>query len=237
MELRFYAPQALGAQSIIRDALTTEMEKPKQENRLAANTSSEVVSAQKALAVEVAGVSFSYTDRGVTDPVLRDISLTIEPGQTVAFIGPSGAGKSTLVDLILGLHEPSSGQILCDGVPPKEYRAAKPGVIGYVPQKPGLVSGSVRENVALGLRPKEVDEEALVQALEQAEIAEFVDSLPQGVDSSLGHHVDSLSGGQIQRIGLARALYTKPRLLVLDEATSALDAEIEASITSSFKKP
>jgi ATP-binding cassette subfamily C protein len=93
----------------------------------------------------------------------------------------------------------------------------------------------VRENVALGLRPEEIDEEALTEALEQAEIADFVNSLPQGVDSSLGHHVDSLSGGQIQRIGLARALYTKPRLLVLDEATSALDAEIEASITSSLK--
>lgn len=235
MELRFYAPQALGAQSIIRDAMTTKIEEPKPENRLATNLSSEDISAHKALAVEVEAVSFSYTDRGASDPVLRDISLAINPGQTVAFIGPSGAGKSTLIDLILGLHEPSSGQILCDGVPPKEYRAATPGVIGYVPQKPGLVSGSVRDNVALGLRQEEVDEEALSQALEQAEIAEFVNSLPQGVDSSLGHHVDSLSGGQIQRIGLARALYTRPRLLVLDEATSALDAEIEASITSSLK--
>lgn len=235
MDLRFYAPQAIGAQGIAREALTTEMENPKQESRLSANIFSEEISGQQPLAVEVSAVSFSYTDRGVSDPVLRDISLTIEPGQTVAFIGPSGAGKSTLIDLILGLHEPSSGQVLCDGVPPKEYRAAKPGVIGYVPQKPGLVSGSVRENVALGLRPEEVDEEALAQALDQAEIADFVDSLPQGVGSSLGHHVDSLSGGQIQRIGLARALYTKPRLLVLDEATSALDAEIEASITSSLK--
>ena len=185
--------------------------------------------------MEVSAVSFSYTDRGVSDPVLLDISLTIEPGQTVAFIGPSGAGKSTLIDLILGLHEPSNGRILCGGVPPKEYRTVKPGVIGYVPQKPGLVSGSVRENVALGLRPEEVDEEALTQALERAEIADFVNSLPHGVDSSLGHHVDSISGGQIQRIGLARALYTKPRLLALDEATSALDAEVEASITSSLK--
>ena len=235
MELRFYAPQALGAQIIIRDALSSKMEKPKQENRLVANSASEEVSTQRAFAVEVSAVSFSYSDRGVSDPVLRDISLTIEPGQMVAFIGPSGAGKSTLIDLILGLHEPSSGQILCDGAPPKQYRSAKPGVIGYVPQKPGLVSGSVRENVALGLRREEVDEEALAEALDQAEIADFVDSLPQGVDSSFGHHVDSLSGGQIQRIGLARALYTKPRLLVLDEATSALDAEIEASISSSLK--
>ena len=235
MELRFYSPQAFGAQSIIRDVLTIEIENLRQDNWLVANTSSDDISMQKALAVQVAAVSFSYTDRGETDPVLRDISLNIEPGQTVAFIGPSGAGKSTLIDLILGLHEPSSGRILCDGVPPKEYRAAKPGVIGYVPQRPGLVSGSVRENVAVGLRPEEIDEEALTQALEQAEIADFVNSLPQGVDSSLGHHVNALSGGQIQRIGLARALYTKPRLLVLDEATSALDAEIEASITSSLK--
>ena len=235
MELRFYAPQALGAQRIIREAFTTEIEDPKQESWLAATAPSEENSVQKALAVEVTAVSFSYTDRGVTEPVVRDISLSIGPGQTVAFIGPSGSGKSTLIDLILGLHEPSSGQILCGGAPPKEYRAARPGVIGYVPQKPGLVSGSVRENVALGLCPEEIDEESLAWALEQAEIADFVYSLPQGAHSSLGHHVDSLSGGQIQRIGLARALYPRPRLLVLDEATSALDAEIEASITASLK--
>jgi len=105
-----------------------------------------------------------------------------------------------------------------------------------VPQKPGLVSGSVRENVALGLQFEEVNEEVLTKALEQAGISDFVNSLPQGVNSSLGHHIDSLSGGQIQRIGLARALYTQPSLLVLDEATSALDAETEASIASSLRK-
>lgn len=235
MELRFYAPQALGAQNLIRETLVPKVATLSYENKLTPMVSSHRFAGQGALEVKVAGVNFSYTDGEISVPVLRDISLLIEPGQTVAFIGPSGAGKSTLVDLILGLHEPSNGQILCDGVPPKECRAGVPGVMGYVPQKPGLVSGSVRQNVALGLLPGEVDEEALSQALRQAEIDEFVKSLPLGVDSPLGHHSDSLSGGQIQRIGLARALYTKPRLLVLDEATSALDAETEASISLSLR--
>lgn len=236
VELRFLSPQALSAQTLIREALSFDTAKRNGESGSEPLRSEHQFSEQRGLMVEVAGVNFSYTDRETAVPVLHDISLMIEPGQTIALIGPSGAGKSTLVDLILGLHTPSSGQILCDGVPPAEYRSAAPGVISYVPQKPGLVSGSVRQNVALGLLPEEVDEEALVRALEQAEINEFVKLLPLGVDSSLGHHADSLSGGQIQRIGLARALYTQPRLLVLDEATSALDAEIEASITESLRK-
>lgn len=235
MELRFYAPQALGAQEIVRDAQTAKKQQSEQDNDLAAKSSTDGYAFQPGMALEAVSVSFSYRDRGVSTPVLHNISFVIESGQTVAVIGPSGAGKSTLIDLILGLHEPSAGQILCDGLSPREYRAGKPGLIGYVPQKPGLVAGSVRDNVALGVRPEEVDEKALGQALKQAEIGEFVNSLPLGIDSSLGQHVDSLSGGQIQRIGLARALYTKPRLLVLDEATSALDAEIEASITSSLQ--
>ena len=235
MELRFSAPQALGAQRIIGDALISAARGREYETKLVANASLNKNRRQTAIGVEIEAVGFSYSDGETSRPVLQDIRLKIEPGQTVAFVGPSGAGKSTLIDLILGLHNPSSGHILCDGLPPKEYRSAEPGVIGYVPQKPGLVSGSVRENVALGVRPAEVDPEALLQALERAEIADFVKSLPLGVDSSLGNHVDSLSGGQIQRIGLARALYTNPRLLVLDEATSALDAEIEASITSSLQ--
>lgn len=236
VSLKFFAPQALGAQTIIRETLTFDNEKLDHESSSYPIRSEYQDTGQRGLTVEVAGVNFSFTDRDTAAPVLHDVSLMIQPGQTVAFIGPSGAGKSTLVDLILGLHTPVSGRILCNGVPPREYRTATPGVIGYVPQKPGLVSGSVRQNVALGLLPEEIDEEALAQALEQAEIDEFVKSLPTGVDSSLGYHADSLSGGQIQRIGLARALYTKPRLLVLDEATSALDAETEASITASLRK-
>lgn len=235
MELRYFGPQASGAQEIIRDALIGEIDHPGQDNQYEALTPVDEKSAQNALTVECKALSFSYTDRGESSPALDDISFRVEAGQTVAFIGPSGAGKSTLIDLILGLHEPSSGEIMCQGLPPKKFRSVSPGAIGYVPQKPGLVSGSVRENVALGLMREEVDEEALTLALEQAEILDFVNSLPEGPNSTLGNHVDSLSGGQIQRIGLARALYSKPRLLVLDEATSALDAEVEASITSSLK--
>ena len=234
-ELRFFSPQALGAQRIIREALAAEKGPPHGANLQGVSPSPLEIPSFESLGVEVLGVSFSYRDRGDSDSVLHDISLKIEPGQIVALIGPSGAGKSTLCDLILGLHTPSHGEILLNGVAPKVYREAKPGVVGYVPQKPGLVSGSVRENVALGIPIEEINDDSVTEALNQAEIADFVNSLPRGAHSSLGQHADSLSGGQIQRIGLARALYTKPQLLILDEATSALDAEIEASITSSLK--
>jgi len=114
-------------------------------------------------------------------------------------------------------------------------REESPGLISYVPQRPGLVSGSIANNVALGQTDDEIDEEGVREALRKAQLLEFVDTLPLGIHSSLGVHSDSLSGGQIQRLGFARALYTKPRLIVLDEATSALDAATEASVASSIK--
>lgn len=234
-ELKFFSPQALGAQKIIRETLRAEENLIKRGNQQEVNWSLGEIPAQEGLGVEIVSVSFSYHDRGVSDSVLHDITLRIEPGETVALIGPSGAGKSTMVDLILGLHAPTHGEILYNGVPPKVYQATKPGVVGYVPQKPGLVSGSVRENVALGVPGGEIDEDRVTEALNQAQLSDFINSLPLGVNSPLGLHVDSLSGGQIQRIGLARALYARPQLLILDEATSALDAETEASITSSLQ--
>jgi ATP-binding cassette, subfamily B, bacterial PglK len=132
--------------------------------------------------------------------------------------------------------EPTAGAVRIDGRSPGEVRAAEPGAISYVPQKPGMVSGSIAENIALGIPTAEIDRERLAAAIDDAYLTEFVASLPDGADTSVGAQVDSLSGGQIQRIGLARALYTRPSLLVLDEATSGLDASSEAYISETLKK-
>ena len=186
-----------------------------------------------ALGIEVHDVFFTHL--GKTEPTIKGVSLAMASGEYVALIGPSGAGKTTLVDLLLGLYEPDSGSILVDGRDPRVLREESPGLISYVPQRPGLVSGTIANNVALGQTREEMDESAVREALRKAQLLDFVDTLPEGIHSPLGAHSDSLSGGQIQRLGFARALYTKPRLIILDEATSALDAATEASVASSIK--
>ena len=163
------------------------------------------------------------------------MSLDVPSGSYAAIVGPSGAGKTTLVDLMLGLYEPDSGRILLNDLSPLELRQRIPGLISYVPQKPGLVSGTLANNVALGLRDESIDEELVWSALRKAQLGQLVESLPHGIYSSLGSHSDALSGGQIQRLGLARAVYTEPRLIILDEATSALDAATEASIAEAIQ--
>jgi ABC-type multidrug transport system fused ATPase/permease subunit len=177
----------------------------------------------------------SYRFPGDSHDTLRDITLEVVAGQHIAIIGPSGAGKTTLVDLILGLVRPDTGSVRIGGVEPNELRRIAPGMISYVPQKPGLVSGTIAENIALGIEPAEIDRELLRMVVSSAYLDDFIESLPEGVDTSVGKQVDSLSGGQIQRIGLARALYAKPQLLILDEATSGLDAGSEAFISDSLR--
>jgi ABC-type multidrug transport system fused ATPase/permease subunit len=186
-----------------------------------------------ALDVSLEGVSFTYPTG--TAPALDGVSLSIAQGQHVAIIGPSGAGKTTLVDLILGLIEQTHGSVLIGGRPPADTLDNRPGAISYVPQNPGIVSGSIAENVALGIQASDIDADGVLAALTAANLHEFVAGLPEGIHSSVGSQADALSGGQIQRLGLARAFYEKPRLIVLDEATSALDAGSEALITQSLK--
>lgn len=188
---------------------------------------------RSALEVELDGVYFTHLDN--TEPTINGVSLTIPAGSYVAVVGPSGAGKTTLIDLLLGLYDPDTGTVRVGGLDPRDLREQLPGLISYVPQRPGLVSGSIANNVALGVPEDEIDEVRVREALHKAQLGNFVESLPQGIHSSLGAHSDSLSGGQIQRLGFARALYTRPRLIILDEATSALDAATEASVAASIK--
>lgn len=185
-----------------------------------------------ALGVEVQNVTFRYPN--TASPALSNVSLNVQPGQHVAIVGPSGSGKTTLVDLILGLLEPTTGSINIDGNRPISLLASAPGIISYVPQRPGLVSGTLRENIALGIPGDEVDDARVEYAMTAAFLADLVATLPDGLNTDVGTHADSLSGGQIQRLGLARALYEQPRLLILDEATSALDASSEAFVAQSI---
>ena len=177
--------------------------------------------------VRIRDVVFSFEDS--SKPVLQGINLIIPPGTQAALMGPSGAGKSTLADIICAVLDPSSGQVHIDGANPFSRDSKLPS-ISYVPQKPGLVSGTIADNVALGISSEDVNVEQVRSALSQAHLIDVVENLPEGVNAPLGKLLDGLSGGQVQRLGLARALYSNPRLLVMDEATSALDAESEAEI-------
>jgi ABC-type multidrug transport system fused ATPase/permease subunit len=180
------------------------------------------------IGVELKDVSFSYPN--ADQPALRNASFEIQAGTQVALMGPSGAGKSTIADLLCDVLTPTSGIIVRSNSLHSEDVLNKPGRVSYVPQRPGLVSGTILENVALAENEDEVSREQALEALQLANLAELISELPDGLDTPLGKLQDGLSGGQMQRLGLARALYTKPGLLVMDEATSALDAGSEAEI-------
>jgi ATP-binding cassette, subfamily B, bacterial PglK len=178
-------------------------------------------------------VTFSYPDS--SSPALVNLNFTIEPGSQTALMGPSGAGKSTIADMLCLLISPTSGRVTQITNSSKLERSIG-GRVSYVPQKPGMISGTILENVALGVEPESVDRQEVVSALQAAHLETLIKELPEGIDTSLGKLKDSLSGGQMQRLGLARAIYSKPNLLVMDEATSALDAESESEIQKTLEE-
>ncbi|MGG3912309.1 ABC transporter ATP-binding protein [Rossellomorea vietnamensis] len=178
--------------------------------------------------IELKNVSFRYPNQ--KNYSVKEASLTIPIGQSVAFIGESGAGKTTIVDIILGLFTPEKGQVLVDGINLEEQKSTWQKKIGYIPQSIFLSDDTIRGNIAFGVDNKDIDEEAVWRALEQAQLKEFVEALPEQLDTSVGERGVRLSGGQRQRIGIARALYHNPEILFMDEATSALDNETEKEI-------
>jgi ABC-type multidrug transport system fused ATPase/permease subunit len=176
----------------------------------------------------------SFTYEGNSKRTVDKLSLSVEPGQLIAFVGSSGGGKSTLIDLILGLRNPDAGEIFIGGLNPSAALKKWPGAVSYVPQQVHISDSTILENVAFGFESPEI---ALAwEALEIAQLADYVRALPHGINTHVGENGNLLSGGERQRLGIARALYTKPKLLVLDEATSSLDSQTELQISSAIKK-
>ncbi len=177
-------------------------------------------------------VSFTYPNS--ESRALKDITLEIQPGRMVAIVGPTGSGKTTLVDIMLGILEPSEGSIFLNGENPLYAIRQWPGSIGYVPQDVMISNGTIAENIAMGFPKEAVSQEAILKALEVSQLRDYLQSLPDGIDTRVGDKGSLMSGGQRQRLGIARAMLTVPKLLILDEATSSLDGETESNVTSAL---
>lgn len=178
--------------------------------------------------IELNHISFHYPD---TDKnIFTDAHMIVPKGKSVGIIGASGAGKSTVVDVLLGLLHVQEGEITCDGVDIFKNYESWLAQIGYIPQSIYLVDESIRDNIAFGIDEEEIDDKRIWEVLKEAQLKEFVEGLPEGLDTTIGDRGVRLSGGQRQRIGIARALYHNPEILVFDEATSALDNDTEAAV-------
>lgn len=184
--------------------------------------------------IELKGITYAYPN---TDKLIFDhADMTIPIGSSVGIVGTSGAGKSTIVDILLGLLEVREGSICADGVDVRTNYRRWLKNIGYIPQMIFMLDDTIRKNVAFGVPEDKIDEERLWEVLKEAQLDEFVKSLPEGADTGIGERGIRLSGGQRQRIGIARALYHDPEVLVLDEATSALDNDTEKAIMEAINR-
>ncbi len=173
-------------------------------------------------------ITFAYP--GTDKNIFTDAHMEVKRGQSVGIMGPSGAGKSTIVDILLGLLHAQKGSITWDGQNIFDDYEAWLSQIGYIPQSIYLVDESVRDNIAFGIDADKIDEKRIWEVLEEAQLKEFIEELPEGLDTTIGDRGVRISGGQRQRIGIARALYHDPEILVFDEATSALDNDTEKAV-------
>lgn len=185
-------------------------------------------------ALELRNISFRYSPDA--HDVLHDVSLAIGRGESIGVVGPSGAGKTTLIDIVLGLFPPTSGSVLVDGEDVTADLAAWRRMIAYVPQTIYLRDASVRANIAFGVDDADIDDARVHDAIRRAQLDDLVASLPQGIDTNIGERGVRLSGGERQRLGIGRALYREPQVLVLDEATSSLDSETESRIAATVEE-
>ncbi|MCR5590798.1 MAG: ABC transporter ATP-binding protein/permease [Lachnospiraceae bacterium] len=185
-------------------------------------------------AIRIEGVSYRYpnTDRDV----LTDVNFTIPTGKSIGLVGASGAGKSTIADIILGILTPTAGAVMYGDMNVHEHPIKWSKRLAYIPQAIFLADETIRSNVAFGIDEDKIEEDKVWQALAEAQLDEYVRSLPEGLDTMVGERGVRLSGGQRQRIGIARALYGDPEILVLDEATSALDSETETAVMDAIDR-
>jgi len=171
--------------------------------------------------ITVSNLTFQFPQTKA--PVLENVNLVIPFNKSVAFVGETGAGKTTLADIIIGIYEPESGSVTYSGN------------IGYIPQQIYLLDSTIRDNIALGIPESEIDDAQVKNVIEKAQLTNFIDSLPAGLNTIVGDRGIRLSGGQRQRIGIARALYSNPDILVLDEATSSLDTDTEKAVMEAIE--
>lgn len=184
--------------------------------------------------IDFENITFAYTNS--EKAILEDASFKIKMGESVGIIGKSGAGKTTSVDIILGLLKPSLGHVYVDGIDIEDNIGSWLNNLSYIPQQIFLIDDTIRNNVAFGIEEDKISDEQVWRALKDAQLDEFVKELPEQLDTKIGERGTRLSGGQGQRIGIARALYKNPRLLIFDEATSALDNETENAVMESINK-
>lgn len=203
-------------------------EKEKLDRRIEAASVSEHVDREKAEYLTIENVTWQY--RNNENPTIKSLNLKVREGESIALIGHSGAGKTTLADIILGLYHPCQGSVKYKGADIQSIPEEWCRIIGYIPQSIYLLDDTIKRNVAFGIEDEKIDEQMVWDALEQAQLRDFVDNLPDKLDTVLGERGVRFSGGQQQRIAIARALYYNPSILVLDEATSALDTETEKAV-------
>lgn len=224
----YYQPSLKSVYDNIQEV--KEYEKQKIETDVLKSEYEENIQFKKELVLS--NIKWKY--QSAKDSVLHHVSLCIHKGEAVAFIGTSGAGKTTLADIIMGLLEPQEGKVEMDGIDIFSIPHQWAKIIGYVPQSVFLIDDTIRRNVAFGLENNVISDEKIWAALKQAQLKEFVEELPLGLDTIVGERGIKLSGGQRQRIAIARALYEDPDILVLDEATSSLDNETENAVIESI---